>query len=430
MTAQSVGDNYSINSVSASSTTAPPAGENVCSPMMPSRESKSAAAPTSSLTSAEKDHRWSSPTTVSGYAKLPSSDQHWMSLKGDCTSPRLSASMTALMLDDEKPRRHSSTSSSSSSSSSSFSLSSSFVSSHGPFASQVTAILKAALPFVAFLIAYGLNARIPILPRAEDAHCVRLWNVSAFEETVFGRGRAPHLLVSAASNPVLDALSAVPYLMHYLIPVAYPLYVLLFVRPAAGSRPASEWSNRIVRFYLLLGWSMWIHYAVWFVMPTAPPWVAANLAAYRRLDPTGQPPPLDAQPREGCAFARLDHLTGIPLFRTIFAGNPIPFASFPSGHVAWPTCVLVTQMRHGCTRRRRVLLGVYVVWVAWATMYSCHHYLSDIVAAVVVVFAVDRLITCFRRYGGGGCCCCTGADVDRKSSTGLFGDGSCLPSMI
>ena len=334
--------------------------------------------------------------------------------RGDGALLKHSTLMTTVPLDDdEDSERQSSTS----------------------FYSEAWAIIRSALPFLVFLAIYGLNGHVPILPRAEDAHCVRLRNVSAFEETLFGHGRAPHLVVSAASSPALDVLSAIPYLIHYLIPAAYPLYVVVFVRPSTtGSRSSTEWCSRIVRFYLLLGWSMWVHYAIWFMLPTAPPWVAANLAVYRRLDPTGRPPPLHAQPREGCAFSRLDRLVGVAFFRTIFSGNPIPFASLPSGHVAWPTCVLVTQMRHGCTRRRRVLLGVYVIWVSWATMYSCHHYMSDIIAAVIVVFAVDRLITCFRRHGhanGAFCCnCSSGADVDRKSSTSLLVEGSCFPSII
>jgi len=331
---------------------------------------------------------------------------------GDGAPPKHSAPMTTVRLDEDEGLGRQKSSS---------------------ISAEACAILRAAVPFLIFLVVYGLNGRVPILPRAEDAHCVRLRNVSAFEEALFGHGRAPHLIVSAASCPALDVLSAIPYLMHYLIPVAYPLYVIIFVRPSTNA----NWRSRIVRFYLLLGWSMWVHYAIWFVLPTAPPWVAANLAAYRRLDPTGRPPPIDVQPREGCAFSRLDRLVGVAFFRTIFSGNPIPFASLPSGHVAWPTCVLLTQMRHGCTRRRRVLLGIYVVWVSWATMYSCHHYMSDIIAAVVVVFTVDRLITCLRRHGRVNCIFCYSCssrrrvDVARKTPTAAsLYEGSCLPLII
>jgi membrane-associated phospholipid phosphatase len=215
---------------------------------------------------------------------------------------------------------------------------------------------------------------------------------------------------------LFDLLSALPYLVHYVIPVAFPLFLYVTAGP-------SRRCHRIGRFYWLLGWSMWAHYLVWFLLPTAPPWVADNVAIYRRLNSTVTPPPIDRQPREGCAFSRVDRLTGLPLFRTIFAGNPVPFASFPSGHVAWPTCVLVTQMLCGCSVRRKVLLAIYVVWVAWATMYSCHHHLSDILAAVVVVVLVDRLITCFR---------CHGRRRNRKLNGGndVGGGGGCLTAIV
>lgn len=71
----------------------------------------------------------------------------------------------------------------------------------------------------------------------------------------------------------------------------------------------------------------------------------------------------------------------------MFAGNPVPFASFPSGHVVWPTCLLVTGAPGGR------LFAAYVLWVAWATLYSCHHYLLDAISAVVIVYALRRLFT-------------------------------------
>lgn len=247
---------------------------------------------------------------------------------------------------------------------------------------------RSALPFLAFLMVYGVNGRLAVLPRADDVSRDRLTNISGLERRLFG-GVMPGELVAGLSNPVLDLLAAVPYLVHYALPVAFPLFWLATERLGAAFQ-------RSARFYWLLGWTMWAHYVIWFALPTAPPlvvghWHAPHLnATAAAAAPAGASPP-----REGCAFARVDRLTGVPLFRTMFANNPVPYASFPSGHVAWPSVALVASVADRCSRRRRAILAAYVAWVGWATLYSCHHYLLDAVVAFAVVCAVHRLLGCF-----------------------------------
>ena len=236
---------------------------------------------------------------------------------------------------------------------------------------QFINILRGLIPYILFLFFYGINGQIHLLPRFDDIDCITLHNISAFEQFVFHF--QTHKLISSLSSPVLDILSAVPYLCHYVIPVLYPLF--LYCKGRIDDVP---------KFYWLLGWVMWAHYTVWFLLPTAPPWLYANAEQYKQANMTI--PPLPDQHKEGCAFGRLDAMTGIPFFFNMFKGNPIPFGSFPSGHVAWPTCIYLTLPPGG----RFFLL--YIVWMAWATMYSCHHYVSDAIAAVILVICVKKSI--------------------------------------
>ena len=97
-------------------------------------------------------------------------------------------------------------------------------------------------------------------------------------------------------------------------------------------------------------------------------------------------PPLHLQHKEGCAFARLDKILGLPFFFNMFSSNPVPFGSFPSGHVSWPMCIFLTLPPGGR------LFGIYVGWVAWATLYSCHHYLSDAIAAIFLTAGVKKFL--------------------------------------
>lgn len=238
--------------------------------------------------------------------------------------------------------------------------------------SQLMTIVKSTIPYLTFLFIYGINPSIHILPVFTDLDCVHLYNVSALEYRLWHF--LPHKVVSSMQSPILDILAAIPYLIHYVIPVLYPLY--LYCRGQ---------TEHISKFYWLLGWAMWVYYILWFLVPTAPPWTYDNLESYRKMNYTTMPP-FNLQHKEGCAFRRLDEMTGIRFFFGMFSGNPVPFASFPSGHVAWPSCIYATMPPGGR------IFALYVVWVAWATLYSCHHYLLDAIAAVCIVAGVRRLL--------------------------------------
>jgi len=230
--------------------------------------------------------------------------------------------------------------------------------------------MRSAIPYIAFLILYALNNILHIQPALEDIGCVHTYTINRIEGFILGFH--PHEIVSAAHTTFLDFMSAFPYLMHYVIPVAFPLYLV--------------WRGQIDdihRFYWLMGWVMWVHYFIWLTFPHTPPWVLNNLHSHN----ASQPLALIMQHKEGCAFARLDAVTGLNFFHGLFEGNPILFASFPSGHVAWPTVIYMTAPPGG----NYFLL--YILWMTWATLYSCHHYLLDAIGAIIVVTATKKILT-------------------------------------
>ena len=229
-------------------------------------------------------------------------------------------------------------------------------------------VIRSCLPFVLFLIIYALNKVIHIQPAIEDLGCVHIHTINAIEQ--FLLGFHPHKLISAHHSIFLDALASVPYLMHYGLPVVFPLYLLLIGK-----------LEDVTKFYWLLGWVMWLSYLIWLVFPHTPPWVIDNIEQHNSTMS------LAMQHKEGCAFARLDAFTGLHFFHNMFNGNPIPFGCFPSGHVAWPTIIYMVGAPGGN------LFICYILWVAWATLYSCHHYLLDAIAAVVVVVVTNKILT-------------------------------------
>jgi membrane-associated phospholipid phosphatase len=296
-------------------------------------------------------------------------------------------------------------------------------------------LLQSAIPYIMFLLIYAANCRLLILPTSEGggyggcsqspqetepkpcSNAAGLFNIGEFEKSLFQF--TPNLLVASVHCPAFDLLSTIPYLAHYIIPIVYPLILVLVGRVDSARQ-----------FYRLVGWTMWMHYFLWFLLPTGPPWYYSSqtaagaatgsstlpnlaehgLAAGRQLESNSSSISAAAavavrQLREGPAFARVDAMTGRQFFRSMFAGNPVPYAAFPSGHVAWPTCIALTQ-----PSTYNWPFVAYVAVVAWATMYSGHHYLSDVIGALVVVFVVNRWLNiatasapCVITIGGESC---------------------------
>ncbi len=230
-------------------------------------------------------------------------------------------------------------------------------------------IVRSCIPYLAFLAVYGLNNVLRIQPLMEDIGCVHIHTINSIEEFILGFH--PHRIVSSLHNSVLDVLSAPPYLMHYVIPILFPLYLLLVGRV-----------DDIHKFYWLMGWMMWLNYFIWLVFPHTPPWVLEHMDKNNATTIA-----IAMKHKEGCAFNRLDKMTGIPFFFNMFNGNPIPYASFPSGHVAWPTVIHMVGGPGGN------LFIFYILYMTWATLYTCHHYLLDAIGGLAVVYVTQKVLT-------------------------------------
>jgi len=178
----------------------------------------------------------------------------------------------------------------------------------------------------------------------------------------------PHQILSRMSNPLFDLLAAVPYLLHFSVPVLFIMYWLTCRR--------SRGVNNIYVYLWCAGWVNMIAVIIQFLMPTAPPWF--NDSAVFDMD--GQL--ISAAPNEA-AFQRIDAAIGRPMFHEIYGQSPLKYGSFPSLHVAWPTVVLL----HQPWISNKVGL-LHVIWISWAALYSSHHYLVDALGGIMLVMTV------------------------------------------
>jgi hypothetical protein len=160
-----------------------------------------------------------------------------------------------------------------------------------------------------------------------------------------------------------DIVLGLVYLSHYAYAAVYLAHLL-----AAGR---FDTAGRFMCGFALFGAAYFATLVLW---PVSPPWFALEGV----LGPARHPE---------AGFARFDELLGCCVFRNLYARSTVVHGAFPSGHAAWSLLVLVQN-------------AVEPLWPSWLTfahsalmafaaIYSLHHYVLDCTGALVyVLFAV------------------------------------------
>lgn len=174
-------------------------------------------------------------------------------------------------------------------------------------------------------------------------------------------------------HPVLDLVSAVPYLAFVYVVFGYALFLYFVDRPRMGRY---LWAYTAASF---------IGFVLWLALPAAPPWYLRTHGC--TIDIAAAPSP--------AALLRVESLLGISYFSSFYSRSTLVFGAFPSMHCAFPLIGLVTAWRHVTWRTRPIHLA-YVISMAFAAVYLDHHWVIDVVAgwavAVVGVVLADRAL--------------------------------------
>lgn len=228
-------------------------------------------------------------------------------------------------------------------------------------------LVIAWLPFLTYLMFFsnytllrhysGLDdiiaPNVHILPKLEQMLCF---------------GYLPHRILSSFANPVFDVLAAVPYLIHFPLPLLYLIWLCL------------RRQNLVLQYIWLAGWLNLTAVIIQFVFPTAPPWFAdsAVFDNSKKL--------ISALPNEA-AFQRTDAILGFDIFHGIYSKSPVKFGAFPSLHVAWPALIAAFEPPFGFP-----LAAVHVAWIALAALYSTHHYVVDALGGICLVLLLKYCV--------------------------------------
>jgi len=174
---------------------------------------------------------------------------------------------------------------------------------------------------------------------------------------------------------ILDIIAASVYLLHFAIVAIYFILLAVYYRN----------SKSLVPFYFMWCFGVMNILATFthLFWPTAPPW-------YNEL--YGFAPASYTHVKSNPAdLKNIDELLNYPLFQTVYAGNAITFGAFPSLHAAWPMLIAVFAP----TKFARTFMACYAGTVCWAAVYLNHHYLLDVMGALLYV-TCSYMLT--RRY--------------------------------
>lgn len=226
-------------------------------------------------------------------------------------------------------------------------------------------VVIAAAPFLGYLFVFKYYDFLRDYTGMSQLTQPNRFILPKMEEAIFFC--QPHKLLSKYPNLFLDLFAAVPYLVHFPLPLLFVIYLALFSRRR----------RHIYGFLWCAGWVNFLAVLVQFTFPTAPPWFTDSAV----FDDQGNL--LSSAPNEA-GFERLDNAFGMKMFHNIYSASPVKFGAMPSLHVAWPAIILF------CKPWISMRVGIlHLVWIVWAALYSNHHYGVDALAGIALALLVN-----------------------------------------
>lgn len=254
------------------------------------------------------------------------------------------------------------------------------------FASAYTRKLAVALlPFVIFGVSYDWMRLVPNYT-VNSIDVEGLYNADKNLFGVYDDGVKVTLCeyFSVHNNVVADFLSGIFYLCWVPVPIAFALS-LFFV----GKRDV------MLRFVWVFLFVNFIGFAGYYIHPAAPPWYVLEHGFE----------PVLGTPGSVAGLGRFDQLVGMDIFGPMYERNSNVFAAVPSLHSAYMTIAFIYSIIGKCRKWVIALFGVIMCGIWFTAIYSCHHYMIDVllgisctIVGVLVFECVLMRIKGFRRF--------------------------------
>ncbi len=217
------------------------------------------------------------------------------------------------------------------------------------------------MPYLVLAVGYDLVRYVTqLFVESDDVLGCRLRNAELALFSV-GSNLTAQDYFAAHHFAMFDLLAAIPYFGFIYIAFGYAGY-LFFV------------DRRRMSHYL---WSLtaanYIAFAMWVIVPAAPPW-------YLRAH--GCEIDLAALP-SAAGLLRVDELLGISYFESFYSRSSSVFGALPSMHCAFPVLGLLTAWK-ATTWKTRWIHILYASMMALAAVYLDHHWIIDAIAGWIV----------------------------------------------
>jgi membrane-associated phospholipid phosphatase len=164
-----------------------------------------------------------------------------------------------------------------------------------------------------------------------------------------------------------DVFGSIVYFTHFFVPVATSVYLWIRYR--------EQWLRYIRRFASVL----FAGVATYVVMPTVPPWMAAEEKyPYQILEP------LQRSTGRGWNWLGLETVSNVLLRGQQWAN---PTAALPSLHAAFALFVIVFFWQKMTNKWVRYSSLLFPLSMAWCLVYFAEHYITDVFAGWAYVGA-------------------------------------------
>lgn len=188
----------------------------------------------------------------------------------------------------------------------------------------------------------------------------------------------------------LDVFAWLSYgVIHFISPFLAAFWLWLFASPGVVS---------------VFAWSFGIQNCLGIMthlsFPTAAPWYG---------DQYGYPLPQGnySMPGSAAGLVRVDAVLGTHIYANAFKASPLVFGAFPSLHGAFSCCCFFFVARY--SRKGMYMLGFYVLWQWFSTMYLRHHWRIDLLGGLA--YSALAFSFFYRSLGR----------IDRAYATGVSG---------
>jgi hypothetical protein len=238
--------------------------------------------------------------------------------------------------------------------------------------------LRDWLPFVALFLAYELMRGL-----ADNVGLPLHLGDMVTAERLVSFGQIPSQLLQDAFHPargvdLVAELATVVYMLHFALPLVTGFILWVWRR--------AQYYDFVAALILLSLWG----FVTFVLIPTAPPWYAAQAGALN--GPNGHPVISYLKPG---AFDTLANFFGFKAdyiyTYTFYDVNPNGFAAWPSLHVGYPfLSFLVLRRAFG----KIGWLGfAYTLLVAFSVLYTGDHWLIDAIGGVAYAYVSYYAIT-------------------------------------